>query len=69
MLQERPVAGPNYGFLEQLEVWAACDYAPSVLNPIYIAWKRKHEEENGMLSSNANISEATRLSDRLYIVE
>ncbi|KAF8520946.1 protein-tyrosine phosphatase-like protein, partial [Hysterangium stoloniferum] len=41
----RQVARPNYGFLEQLEVWQACDFAPSVTHPAYTAWKRKHDEE------------------------
>ncbi|KIJ29272.1 hypothetical protein M422DRAFT_784322 [Sphaerobolus stellatus SS14] len=63
----RPIIRPNYGFMEQLEVWRACNYAPTVVNPAYSAWKRKHDEEHGLLLSSS--SDPTRLSDRLYMVE
>ncbi|KAF8581263.1 phosphatases II [Ramaria rubella] len=63
----RPVARPNYGFMEQLDVWKACSFLPSVLHPAYSAWKRKHDEENGLMPTSN--SEPTRLSDRLYFIE
>ncbi|GJJ10627.1 hypothetical protein Clacol_004854 [Clathrus columnatus] len=64
---KRPVARPNFGFIEQLDIWQACNYNPTVTHPVYAAWKRKHDDEHGLLLSNA--SEPIRLADKLYIVE
>lgn len=35
---------PNEGFIHQLQVFERCEYAPTENHPIYIAWKKMHDE-------------------------
>ncbi|KAF7323374.1 Phosphatases II [Mycena chlorophos] len=45
--KRRPCVQPNYGFLKQLDVFQACDCAPSTTHPCYRSWKRKHRQDAG----------------------
>jgi len=35
---------PNEGFMHQLQVFEQCEYAPTENHPVYIAWKKTHDE-------------------------
>ena len=35
---------PNDGFMYQLQVFEQCEYAPTEAHPVYIAWKKIHDE-------------------------
>ena len=35
---------PNEGFIRQLQVFEQCEYAPAENHPVYIAWKKAHDE-------------------------
>lgn len=41
----RPQIQPNYGFIKELHVFAACNYEPSPTNATYRAWKRRHRQD------------------------
>ncbi|KAH8827025.1 protein-tyrosine phosphatase-like protein [Flagelloscypha sp. PMI_526] len=41
----RSIIHPNYGFITQLGVFAACDYAPHAKHPRYIEWRRHRKED------------------------
>ncbi|KAJ7491025.1 protein-tyrosine phosphatase-like protein [Mycena latifolia] len=43
--QFRSRVQPNYGFLKQLETFAACGCAPTPTHPAYISWKRKQKQD------------------------
>ncbi|KAI0053766.1 phosphatases II [Auriscalpium vulgare] len=43
--RSRPRVLPNYGFIKQLHVFAACNYGPSPTNPSYRAWKRRNRQD------------------------
>ncbi|KZV64069.1 phosphatases II [Peniophora sp. CONT] len=43
--QRRPQIFPNYGFVKQLHVFAACNYAPSATHPAYRSWKRRQRQD------------------------
>ena len=35
---------PNEGFMHQLQIFEQCEYAPTETHPVYIAWKKAHDE-------------------------
>ncbi|KJA17715.1 hypothetical protein HYPSUDRAFT_1004786 [Hypholoma sublateritium FD-334 SS-4] len=41
----RPQVHLNYGFIKQLDVFAKCEFQPSVSHPVYISWKRRHIQD------------------------
>ena len=41
----RPQVHLNYGFIKQLDVFAKCEYQPSVSHPAYLTWKRRHVQD------------------------
>ena len=44
-LSGRPQIFPNYGFVKQLHVFAACNYAPAPSHPAYRSWKRRQKQD------------------------
>ncbi|VDC06150.1 unnamed protein product [Peniophora sp. CBMAI 1063] len=43
--KRRPQIFPNYGFVKQLHVFAACNYAPASTHPAYRSWKRRQKQD------------------------
>ncbi|KAA1466633.1 phosphatases II [Dentipellis sp. KUC8613] len=64
--QRRPKVLPNYGFLKQLEAFAACAYEPTPTSAPYRAWKRRQRQDvNSFLCSVSDTIPI--IHDRLYL--
>ncbi|TFY75105.1 hypothetical protein EWM64_g8907 [Hericium alpestre] len=64
--QRRPQVQPNYGFIKQLQTFAACNYEPSRINPAYRAWKRRQRQDVNHFLTIVHDTTAI-IPDKLYL--
>ena len=48
----RPAISPNFGFVDQLEVFQQCNYQPSPTHEAYLLWKHERDAQvNNLLDT------------------